>query len=76
MACKPGWARNFKNVAPQKQTTICKPKAQYAKRNCAFKQFKAHCTVTIDAKNASFHKKILSAKNASATFLMKKSHTN
>jgi hypothetical protein len=25
-----GWARNFKNVAPQKQNVICKHRAQYA----------------------------------------------
>ncbi len=27
-----GWARNFKNVAPQKQNTIWKRRAQYTKR--------------------------------------------
>jgi hypothetical protein len=31
----------------------------------AFKLFKAHCAATIDAKNAGFNKKNLSAKNAS-----------
>ncbi len=35
-----GWARNFKNVAPQKQNAICKLRAQYAKCNCTFKLFK------------------------------------
>jgi hypothetical protein len=53
------WARNFKNVAPQKQNAICKTRAQYAKRNCAFELFLAHCAGKINAKNASFHKKIL-----------------
>jgi hypothetical protein len=33
--------------------------AAKAKRNCAFKVFKAHCAATINAKNASFHKKFL-----------------
>jgi hypothetical protein len=51
-----GWARNFKNVAPQKQNAICKLRAQYAKCNCTFKLFKAHCAATINAKNASFQK--------------------
>jgi hypothetical protein len=55
------WARNFKNVAPQKQNAICKPRAQYAKCNCAFKLFKGHCTATINAKNANFHKNIFKA---------------
>ncbi len=48
------WAHNLKNVAPQKQNAICKTKAQYSKRNCAFELFKAHCAATINAKNASF----------------------
>ncbi len=26
------WARNLKNVGPQKQNAICKTRAQYAKR--------------------------------------------
>jgi hypothetical protein len=52
-----GWARNLKNVATQNQIAICKPRAQYAKRNCTFKLFKAHCAATINAKNTSFHKK-------------------
>jgi hypothetical protein len=52
-----GWARNFKNVAPQKQNVICKPRAQYAKRTCTFELFKAHCAASINAKNISFHKK-------------------
>ncbi len=56
-----GWALNFKNVAPQKQNAICKLTTQYAKRNCAFKPFKAHCAATINAKNASFHKKFVNA---------------
>jgi hypothetical protein len=42
-----------KNVALQKQNAICKTNAQYAKRNWAFEQFKAHCAATINAKNAS-----------------------
>jgi hypothetical protein len=42
---------------------------QYAKRNRAFELFKAHCAATINAKNASFHKKILSTKNATASLL-------
>jgi hypothetical protein len=44
-----GWAHNFKNIAPEKQNVICKPRAQYAKRNCAAK---------INAENASCHKKM------------------
>jgi hypothetical protein len=36
------------------KTQICKPRAQYAKRNCAFKL----CGITINAKNASFHKNV------------------
>ncbi len=63
-----GWARNFQNVAPQKQNAICKPRAQYAKHNCTLKLFKEHCAATVNAKNASFHKKFLPAKVASATF--------
>jgi hypothetical protein len=55
------WVRNLKKVAPQKQNAICKPRVQYAKRNCAFKLFKAHCAATINAKNASFHKDIFKA---------------
>ncbi len=51
------WAHNLKNVAPQKQNAIYKTRAQYAKGNCAFELFKAHCAATINAKNASFHKK-------------------
>jgi hypothetical protein len=47
------WAHNLKNVAPQKQNAICKTRAQYLKRNCAFELFKAHCAATINAKNAS-----------------------
>jgi hypothetical protein len=46
-----GWARNFKNVRLQKQNAICKPRAQYALRNCAFKLFKVHCpTPRVDTK--------------------------
>jgi hypothetical protein len=52
------WARNYKNVAPQKQNAICKKRLQYAKRNCAFELFLAHCAGTIHAKNASFHKNL------------------
>jgi hypothetical protein len=44
------WARNLKNVALQKQNAICKTRAQYAKPNCAFELFKAHCAATINAK--------------------------
>ncbi len=51
------WARNIKNVVPQKPNAICKTRAQYAKRNCAFELFIAHCAATINAYNASFHKK-------------------
>jgi hypothetical protein len=51
------WECKLKKVAPQKQNAICKTRAQYAKRNCAFELFTAHCA-TINAKNASFHKKI------------------
>jgi hypothetical protein len=65
------WACTFKNVAPQKQNAICKTRARYAKRNCAFELFKAHCAATINAKNASL-KKNFSAKNASAIFFNKK----
>jgi hypothetical protein len=50
------WECNFKNVAPQKQNTICKLRAQFSKLNCAFELFKAHCAAIINAKNASFHK--------------------
>ncbi len=55
------WARNFKNVASQKQNLICKTRAQNAKCNCAFELFKAHCAATINAKNASFTKDFYSA---------------
>jgi hypothetical protein len=65
------WARNIKNVAPQKKNAICKTRAQYAKRNCAFELFKAHCAATMNAKNASFHEKILKRKNATATLLIR-----
>jgi hypothetical protein len=54
-----GGLATFKNIAPQKQNAICKLRAQYTKRNCAFKLFKAHCAATINAENAGFHKKIL-----------------
>ncbi len=63
-----GWACNFKNVALQKQNAICKPRAQYAKHNCAFKLFEVHCPTPINNKNASYHRNIFSAKIASATF--------
>ncbi len=52
-----GWARNLKNLSLQNKIAICKPRAQYTKRNCAFKLFKAHYAATINAKNTSFHKK-------------------
>jgi hypothetical protein len=66
------WARNPKTVAPQKQNAIFKTRAQYAKRHCAFELFKAHCTATINAKNASFHNKILKRKECNPNFLNKK----
>jgi hypothetical protein len=56
---KGGRARNFKNVAPQKQNLICKPRAQNAKCNCTFQLFKGQCAATINAKKASFHKKFV-----------------
>jgi 1,2-phenylacetyl-CoA epoxidase PaaB subunit len=58
MGCTHSWARNIKNVAPQKQNAICKTRAQYTKRNCAFELFKVRCAATTNAKIASFHKKI------------------
>jgi hypothetical protein len=57
------------NVAPQKQNAICKTIAQYAKRNCAFELFKAHCAATINAKNASFHTQILKHKEHNRNFI-------
>ncbi len=68
---KHSWARNIKNVAPQKQNAICKTRAQYAKRNCAFELFKANCAATINAKNASFHEKILKHKKCNGNFINK-----
>jgi hypothetical protein len=65
------WAHNIKNVAPQKQNAICKTRVQYAKRNCAIEQYKAHCATTINAKNASFHEKILKRKKRSCNFINK-----
>jgi hypothetical protein len=65
------WARNIKNVAPQKQNAICKTTAQYAKRNCAFELFTAHCATTLNAKNISFHKKILKRKKRNYNFINK-----
>jgi hypothetical protein len=62
-------AHNLKNVAPQKQNAIFKTRAQYAKGNCAFELFKAHCATTINAKNASFHKKILKRKERNRNFI-------
>jgi hypothetical protein len=56
MTNEQGWTRNLKNVAPQKQNAICKPRTQYAKCNCTFKLFKMRCAATINAKNTSFHK--------------------
>jgi hypothetical protein len=53
-----GWARTFKNVAPQKQNPICKGKAQNAN---ALELFKAHCAATINAKKASLNKSLFSA---------------
>jgi hypothetical protein len=52
-----GGRATFKNVAPQKQNAICKFRAQYTKRNCILKLFKAHCVTTINAQNAGFQKK-------------------
>jgi hypothetical protein len=63
------WARNLKNVAPQKQNSIFKTRAQYAIRNCAFKLFKAHCTATIKTKNASLKKKICKPKERKRNFI-------
>jgi hypothetical protein len=54
----------LKNVAPRKQNAICKTRAQYAKRNCAFELLKAHCAATINAKPESFHKNNLKHKEA------------
>jgi hypothetical protein len=53
------WARNFKNVAPQKQNVIYKTRAKDTKRNCAFETVKVYCAATINAKNISFHKNFL-----------------
>jgi hypothetical protein len=64
------WAPNLKNVAPQKQNAICKTRAQYAKRNFAFELFKAHCAATINAKNASFHKKFFKRKEHNRNFFL------
>jgi hypothetical protein len=63
------WARNVKNVAPQKQNAIRKTRAQYPKRNCAFELFKAHCAATIKAKNASFHKNFFKRKEHNRNFI-------
>jgi hypothetical protein len=60
--CRPmlmGGHATFKNVAPQKQNAICKLRAQYTKRNCTFKLFKAHRAATNNAQNAGFHNKVL-----------------
>jgi hypothetical protein len=54
---------------PQKQNAIYKPRAQYAKGNCILKLFKAYCAATINAKNASFHKKSLQHKEHKHNFL-------
>jgi hypothetical protein len=61
-------ARNLKKVAPQKQNAIRKTRAQYAKRNCAFELFKAHCAATIYAKSTSFQQKIIKRKERNAIF--------
>ncbi len=61
--------RNLQNVAPQKQSEICKTRAQCAKRNCAFEIFKAHCAATINANNASFHTKFLQRKERNRNFI-------
>jgi hypothetical protein len=71
MGSRHSWAPNIKNVAPQKQNAICKTRVQYAKRNCAFELFKAHCAATINAKNASFHEKILKRKKCNGNFINK-----
>jgi hypothetical protein len=42
---------------------------QYAKLNYAFEKFKAYCGATINAKNASFHKKILKHKERNRNFI-------
>jgi hypothetical protein len=44
-------------------------RAQYTERNCAFELFKAHCAKTINAKNASFPKKIFQRKECKRNFL-------
>jgi hypothetical protein len=44
------------------QNANFKTSAQYAKRNCTFELFTAHCTATINAKNISFHKKFFKYK--------------
>jgi hypothetical protein len=54
------WARNLKNVAPQKQNAICKTRAQYAKHNYAFELFKAHCAATILLRTKVFTKNFYS----------------
>jgi hypothetical protein len=69
--CMHSWACNIKNVAPQKQNTVCKTRAQYAKRNCTFELFEVHCEATINAKNASFHKKNFQCKKTTATILIR-----
>jgi hypothetical protein len=62
---------NIKNVALQKQNAICKTRAQYAKRNCAFELFRAHRAATINANNASFHKKISKHKKRNRNYINK-----
>ncbi len=60
------WARHFKNVVPQNQKAICKPRAQYAKRYCVLKLFKTRCAATINTKIASFRKNIFKAQRTQA----------
>jgi hypothetical protein len=71
-----GWASNFKNVAPQKQNPIRKPREQYAKRNCAFDYLKHIAPQQLMLRIQIPTKNVYRAKNASATFLNKKSHNN
>jgi hypothetical protein len=54
--------RNIKNVAPQNQNAICKTRAQYATRNCAFELFIAHCAATIMPRTQVFTKNFLAKK--------------
>ncbi len=73
LSCEHRWARNLKNVAPQKQNAIWKTRAQYAKRNCSFELLKVHFAATINAKNGSFLQKKFKAKRTqSQLYLIRK----